>query len=195
LLSPLDDGLAALVGAVPYASSAEVTFAYQREQIRHRLDGFGFVVPAVERLPLLACTFSSVKFEGRAPAGRVLLRAFLGGALRPDALDGEDASLVAAAEDALRPLLGISGRPHLVRVHRHSEAMPQYLVGHLGRVEQIEARAARHPALALAGNTYRGVGIPDCVRSGEAAAERVLEDCASAPLTAVARAQGSKPGS
>jgi len=194
LLSRLDAGLAGLLGAVPYASSVGVTFAYRREQIRHPLDGFGFVVPAIERLPLLACTFSSIKFEGRAPEGRVLLRAFLGGALRPDDIEEEDGALIGAAEGALGRLLGISGRPHLVRVHRHPKAMPQYLVGHLARVEQIEVRAARHRAFALAGSAYRGVGIPDCIRSGETAAERVLNDCAAARLAAPAGSDRSGVG-
>ena len=194
LLARLDAGLAGLLGAVRYASSAEITFAYRREQIHHPLDGFGFVVPAIERLPLLACTFSSVKFEARAPAGRVLLRAFLGGALRPEALDDDDGPLIDAAEGTLSRLLGISGRRHLVRVHRHPKAMPQYLVGHLARVDQIEARTARHRALALAGNAYRGVGIPDCVRSGEAAAERVLKEYTPAGAAAPAGANGPVPG-
>ncbi len=177
LLAALDAGLSSLLGAIPYASSAAVTFAYRREQIAHPLDGFGFVAPAAARRPVLACTFSSAKFAGRAPEGQVLLRAFLGGALHRGILDRDDRALAETAARDLAALLGIAGAPHLVRVHRHPAAMPQYLVGHLDRVASIEARAARHDALALAGSAYHGVGIPDCIRSGEEAAERVLTAC------------------
>jgi len=179
LVDGMDAELTRLLLGIPYASSAIVTLAYRRAQIAHALDGFGFVVPQVERLPILACTFSSVKFDGRAPEGNVLLRAFLGGVLRPEELDRDDPALAAVAEGALGGLLGITGRPHLVRVHRHPDAMPQFVVGHLGRVAAIEARVAEHAAFALAGNAYRGVGAPDCIRSGQAAAERVLAECLS----------------
>jgi oxygen-dependent protoporphyrinogen oxidase len=177
LIAGLDTDLAGRLRAISYASSAVVTLGYARGQIAHALDGFGFVVPAAARLPILACSFSSVKFAGRAPEGQVLLRVFLGGALGAEVLAQDDAALLAVATGALRPLLGISGQPHLSRVHRHRESMPQYLVGHAARIAQIEAGVARHAGLALAGGAYRGVGIPDCIRSGEAAAERVLAGC------------------
>ncbi len=177
LVGNLDPDLAGLLRGIPYASSAVVTLAYRREEIAHPLDGFGFVVPKVEGRPIIACTFSSVKFLGRAPEGRVLLRVFLGGALDPGVLERDDAHLARTAADELRMLLGATAPPHLVRVHRHTAAMPQYLVGHLDRVSAIEQRAARLPGLALAGAAYRGVGIPDCIRSGEEAAERVLAAC------------------
>ena len=102
------------------------------------------------------------------------MRAFVGGALRPDLLGRDDAALVEVVRDELRTLAGITAVPELSRVHRHRVAMPQYLVGHLERVAAIEARAAALPALALAGAAYRGVGVPDCVRSGEGAADRLL---------------------
>ncbi len=174
LVSGLDPELAGALGTIPYASSAAVTFGYRRDQIAHPLDGYGCVVPRVEGRPLLACTFSSVKFTGRAPEGEALLRTFWGGALEPRALDLDDTALAALAGREIGDLLGIAGAPRLVRVHRHPLAMPQYLIGHLDRVAAIEARAARHPGLALAGSAYRGVGVPDCIRSGEAAAENVL---------------------
>ena len=177
LAAGVDPDLAGLLGAIPYASSAAVTLAYRREDISHALDGFGFVVPRAERRPILACTFSSVKFPGRAPSGRVLLRVFLGGALQPDVLDREDAALAELAAREIHRLLGSAAPPHLMRVHRYTAAMPQYLVGHLDRVQAIEARAAHHRGLALAGAAYRGIGIPDCIHSGEEAAARVLMAC------------------
>jgi oxygen-dependent protoporphyrinogen oxidase len=117
-----------------------------------------------------------VKYAGRAPAGHVLLRVFLGGALNEAALEGDDAALVATAREQIGPLLGITAEPALARVTRHVRAMPQYHVGHEARATAIEQAVARHPGLELAGGAYRGVGIADCVRSGEAAAERALGD-------------------
>jgi oxygen-dependent protoporphyrinogen oxidase len=174
LVRYLDPALSHLLAGVPYASSATVTLGYRREQIAHPLDGFGFVVPQVERRPVIACTFSSVKYPGRAPDGHALLRVFVGGALNESALDASDESLIVTARGELGALLGVTGEPMLARVARHPKAMPQYEVGHLARVEAIEQCLARQPGLGLAGAGYRGVGIADCVRSGEAAAERAL---------------------
>lgn len=177
LVAGLDAEIASHLGAIPYASSAIVTLGYRREDVSHPLDGFGFVVPRSERRQVLACTFSSVKFPGRAPDGHVLLRAFLGGPLAAGVLERDDAALASLAEGELRAFLGIGGAARLTRVHRHRAAMPQYLVGHLDRIAAIEAQMARHPGLAFAGAAYRGVGVPDCIRSGEEAAERVVADC------------------
>ena len=138
------------------------------------LRGFGFVVPAVERRSILACSYPSRKFANRAPDGHELVRAFVGGALRPELLGLDDEGLIALVEAELAPLLGVTARPLLIRVHRHARAMPQYHVGHEERVAAIETRAAAIPNLVLAGAAYRGVGVPDCVRSGEAAADAVL---------------------
>jgi oxygen-dependent protoporphyrinogen oxidase len=174
LVRDADPALSRLLGAIGYASSATVTLGYPREAIAHPLDGFGFVVPRGEGRTALACTFSSVKYPGRAPADRALLRVFLGGAGREALLAHDDATLVGLAEADLRPLLGIRGAPLLSRVARHPASMPQYEVGHLERVAAIEARLAALPGLAVAGAAYRGVGIADCVRSGESSAAAVL---------------------
>jgi oxygen-dependent protoporphyrinogen oxidase len=131
-------------------------------------------VPRSEGKAVLAATFSSVKYPGRAPAGHVLIRCFLGGALNAAVLDDDDPSLVARARRELSEALGVSAEPVLVRVARWPASMPQYRVGHLARVDAIERRARALPGLHLAGGAYRGVGIADCVRSGEAAAEAVF---------------------
>jgi oxygen-dependent protoporphyrinogen oxidase len=183
LLADLDPTLGRMLGAIDYATSATVTLGYDAPEVDAVLEGFGFVVPAIERRPLLACTFASRKFPGRAPAGHALVRAFVGGARRPEIVELDDDALVAAVRGELRALLGIASTPILVRIHRYRRAMPQYAVGHLDRVAAIDARVAALPGLALAGAAYRGVGIPDCVRSGEAAADTVL----AAPLTTDAR--------
>ena len=174
LLEGLDSKLAGALAAIEYASSATVTLGYRSTELPRGLPGFGFVVPAVERRPILACSYPSRKFAGRAPDGHDLVRAFVGGALRADLLELDDERLTALVEAELAHLLGVTARPRLVRVHRHARAMPQYHVGHEERVAAIEARAAAIAGLALAGAAYRGVGVPDCVRSGEAAADAVL---------------------
>jgi oxygen-dependent protoporphyrinogen oxidase len=175
LLSGLDPELAAGLHDIPYASSAVVTLACNRADIAHPLNGMGFVVPAVEQRNLIACSFSSVKFAGRAPAGKVLLRAFVGGALQQEQALWPDAKLQDVVLQDLRQLLGLTGTPPLCRVSRHSNAMPQYHVGHLARIERLEAAARRWPGLALAGNAYHGVGVPDCIHSGDDAARGLVQ--------------------
>jgi oxygen-dependent protoporphyrinogen oxidase len=193
LMRGLDPELARLLGGIGYASSATVTLAYRREAIGHPLDGFGFVVPRAERRTLLACTFSSVKYPGRAPADHVLLRAFVGGAGRQAVLARSDDELRRLVVDDLRDLIAVTGEPVHARVARHPALMPQYEVGHLARLAAIEARVAGWPGLALAGAAYRGVGIADCVRSGEDAAERVLA-ALGARAGASVTVSGSSPG-
>jgi oxygen-dependent protoporphyrinogen oxidase len=170
----LDPALATLLEEIPYASAATVSLGYRRADVPHPLDGFGFVVPRTENRALLAGTFSSVKYPGRAPDGHVLIRAFLGGMLNAAVLAEDDAALVARARAELREALGIVAQPVLARLHRWPASMPQYRVGHLTRVETIERALAALPGLLLAGAAYRGVGIADCVRAGEAAAEEAL---------------------
>ena len=174
LLRYVDPALATLLGEIEYAGAATVSLGYRRADVPHPLDGFGFVVPRSEGKALLAGTFSSVKYPGRAPAGHVLIRCFLGGALNAEILREDDAGLVARARRELGEALGVTAEPVLVRASRWPASMPQYRVGHLVRVEAIERAAAARPGLQLAGAAYRGVGIADCVRSGEAAAEAAL---------------------
>ncbi|HEU4369820.1 MAG TPA: protoporphyrinogen oxidase [Methylomirabilota bacterium] len=170
----LDPALATLLEEIPYASAATVSLGFRRADVPHPLDGFGFVVPRREGRALLAGTFSSVKYPGRAPEGHVLIRGFLGGMLNAAVLAEDDAALVARARGELRAALGIAAEPVLTRLHRWPASMPQYRVGHLVRVETIERLTAALPGLALAGAAYGGVGIADCVRAGEAAAEQAL---------------------
>jgi oxygen-dependent protoporphyrinogen oxidase len=172
LLAGVDPGLSALVGRIESTGCAVVSLGYRREQVAHPLDGFGFVVPLVERRSILSGSFASCKFPGRSSEGFVLIRAFLGGASRPDLLERPDDDLIETAHGELARLLGIGGGPLLRQLDRWPEVMPQYHVGHLDLVRSIEERAAELPGLALAGNAYRGVGVPQCIRSGEQAAER-----------------------
>jgi protoporphyrinogen/coproporphyrinogen III oxidase len=174
LLRYVDPALATLVGDIEYAGAATISLGFRRADVPHALDAFGFVVPRSEGKAILAATFSSVKYPGRAAADHVLIRCFVGGALNPTVLGEDDATLVARTRRELGEALGISADPVLVRASRWPASMPQYRIGHLARVETIERRVAALPGLRLAGAAYRGVGIADCVRSGEAAAEAAL---------------------
>ena len=175
LLSTVDPQLAAALVEISYASSATINLGFKRDDITHPLDGFGFVVPFIEKRSLIACTFSSVKFAGRAPQGHALLRAFVGGALQPELLELNEDELLTRVLGDLRDLLGIERAPLFSEVTKWERSMPQYHVGHVERVRQIEARLAALPGLVLAGNAYSGLGIPDCIRSGEVAADRIYE--------------------
>lgn len=174
LLASLDKQLADELDAIPYASTATVNLAYRRADIPHTLDGFGFVVPFVEHRATLACSFSSVKFAGRAPAGHVLLRAFVGGALQPEMFALDEEVMISAVRKDLRELLGIEQVPLFTLVEKWPRSMAQYHIGHLERVVRIYQRLKAFQTLQLAGNAYGGAGIPDCIRSGEAASEKIL---------------------
>lgn len=155
-----------------YASCATVNVVYRTAAIGARLDGFGFFVPRSKDRPILACSYVSEKFKGRAPAGTSVLRAFLGGATRPGVLDTDDADLVRQTHDVLRRVLSIHGEPVLATTHRFPGAMPQFDVGARRWVERIQERAGAYPGLFLAGSVAGAVGVPDCIRSGEEAADR-----------------------
>ena len=174
LVSDVDTRLADKLRAIKYASTATINFGYRRSAIKHPLNGFGFVVPVIEKRSLIACTFSSVKFAGRAPSDHVLLRAFAGGALQPEIFALDEAAMATRVEADLRELLSIREDPRFIEVAKWERSMPQYEVGHLDRMNEIEKLVTELPRLALAGNSYRGAGIPDCIRSGESAAEALL---------------------
>jgi oxygen-dependent protoporphyrinogen oxidase len=173
LLRAFDTQLAALSDALPYASTAVAAFGYRRDQIAHPLAGTGFVVPRAERSPLLAGTWVTSKWPGRAPADHVLLRAFLGGGRDPGRLDADDATLIALASDELTRLLGISGAPVLTRLFRWTRQSPQYEVGHQQRLAAIEQRLASIPGMFATGSGFRAIGIPDCIADGRETASRV----------------------
>lgn len=173
-LGELDRALSDELGGIEYASAATVTLSFPRAAIAHPLDAFGFVVPAVEQRRIIASTWASVKYEGRAPEGTALIRAFIGGHRGQHLVERSDDELCAIARDELQALMGISGAPSFSLVNRYLGAMPQYHLGHQARVARIEQLERRHQGFALAGNAYRGVGIPDAVKSGEEAAQRIL---------------------
>ena len=175
LLRGFDTTLGALCEAVPYASTATVAFGYRREQIGMAMRGSGFVVPRVEDCPLMAATWVTSKWPGRAPDGHVLLRGFLGGGRDPRRLDDGDDDLIAAARDALAGIMRIDGAPLFARLFRWTRRSPQYEVGHLDRVRTIGDRAAAIPGLYLTGSGFRAIGIPDCIADGRDTAGRAAE--------------------
>jgi oxygen-dependent protoporphyrinogen oxidase len=162
-----------------WSSSAVVTLGYQMGEVPHPLDGYGYLVPRSEGSDVLACTWTSSKWRGRAPAGMVLLRIFAGRFGGRNVAELSDRVLLRLARNEVRTL-GIEARPRLTRIHRWPGGMPQYVLGHPERLELIDAHLADHPGLALAGAAYRGVGVPDCIRSGEEAAESVARTLAGA---------------
>ncbi|MBI2132727.1 MAG: protoporphyrinogen oxidase [Candidatus Tectomicrobia bacterium] len=178
LFGEVSPRLSALLGGIPYGSVATLNLVFRRDRVAHPLDGTGFVVPAAEGRPLMACSFSSSKFAGRAPEGKVLLRAFAGGARGGEALALAEGELIRRLVEDLRPVLGLSGEPEEALLQRYGRAMPHYTVGHLGRVEEMERLAAELPGVALAGSAYRGVGIPDCAAGAAAAVARLLDQLA-----------------
>lgn len=175
LVADLDADLSRELSEIHHSGCSIVTLAYQRSQVAHPLDGFGFVVPAVENRKILSGSFSSVKYPGRAPDGHVLMRVFIGGALQPELVDLPDEQVTEIAVQELAELLGTRGDPSLVRIARLPASMPQYYVGHRQRVSEIRERAASIGGLFLTGNAYDGVGIPFCIKGGETTAQGVAD--------------------
>jgi oxygen-dependent protoporphyrinogen oxidase len=174
LLDPIDATLATDLATITHSGTAILSLGYDVAQIGRSIDAMGAVVPAIENSPVLAISFSSIKYGHRAPDGKVLLRVFVGGARRPDLAEMHDDRLRSLVLDALTPLLDIRGEPCYCNIAHWPGTMPQYHVGHKELVARIEARSANIANLQLTGNAYHGVGIPDCIHGGELAAERVL---------------------
>lgn len=164
LFAAVDTEAARLCRQVPYVSTASVALAWPRQAIAHPLDGTGFVVARRHSdVRITACTWVSSKWEGRAPEGSALLRAFVGGAHDPDVVSLADDALVAIVRDDLSRVLGITAPPSLARIYRWRNAGAQHTVGHLARVDALEQRLVDHDGLFVAGSGFRSVGIPDCV--------------------------------
>ena len=179
LLDSTSPDLAGSLKQIPYAGAAVVALGYRQDQIAHTLDGFGCVAPLCEQRKVLSISFSSIKFAGRAPPGRVLFRVFIGGACQPELLELDDERLQQIAQEEMSALLGAAGRPELCEITRWKQAMPQYHLRHLQRVEAVDKHLATLPNLRLAGNAFDGVGIPLCIRRSEQAADSLLAEMRS----------------
>ncbi len=174
LLREMDPALASALQQLRYVSTATVSLGYKRVEVKHPLDGFGFVVPRSEGRKIIACTWSSTKFNYRAPEDHVLLRAFVGGAHAEYLAEQDDDALAGMVRTELSAMMGIQATPVLTRVYRWHKANPQYEVGHQERVASIDRLVGRHPGLYIAGAAYRGVGIPDCIQDGAHVADQIV---------------------
>jgi len=167
--------LASELAAIQYSSSITVGLGYDR-QVRQSLPpGFGFLVPRSEGMRLLAATFVHNKFPYRAPEDRALLRCFFAGTNAENVWPLSDDQIIGVVRNELQQILNLRAEPQFARVYKWKGAMAQYGVGHLDRLERIERLRRQLPGLALAGNAYRGIGVPDCVRSGSDAAKQWVE--------------------
>jgi oxygen-dependent protoporphyrinogen oxidase len=173
LVEQLDPTLAERLRAIRYVSTATVSLGFRRSEIAHPLQGAGFIVPPGEGRRITACSWSSAKFNHRAPEDCVLLRVFIGGALAEELAEQDEAALVQLAREELQVILGIAATPVLARAYRWSKANPQYDLGHEERVAEIERSLPNLPGLHLAGAAYHGPGIPDCIQSGTKAAAAI----------------------
>jgi len=174
LLGMASAELASELRRVQYSSSVTVNLGYDRSVRASLPPGFGFLVPRSEGKRMLAATFVHNKFPHRAPEDRALLRCFAGGARNEQILRASDEEILRIVREELRQIIGLTADPLFTRVYRWKGAMAQYGVGHLERLQRIESLLQQLPGLALAGNAYRGIGVPDCVRSGSEAANRTL---------------------
>jgi oxygen-dependent protoporphyrinogen oxidase len=165
--------IASELGGINYSSSVTVTLIYNRATLAGKDTGFGFLVPRSEGRRMLACTFVHNKFPHRAPPDKAIVRAFLGGAGDKEVLDWNDDQILATVRRELGEILGVSPEPRAVRIYRWRRSMAQPAPGHLERVLRIEELRRQLPGLALAGNAFHGIGVPDCVRTGLHAAEQV----------------------
>ena len=173
-LQPLSPDLATELRCIPYSSSITVTLGFDRSVRASLPPGFGFLVPRSEGKRVRAATFMHNKFPFRAPEDRALIRCFLGGTRDEPALQLSEAEILQTVRQELRDIIGLTAEPLFARVYKWTAAMAQYNVGHLERLGRIEDLRRQMPGLALAGNGYRGIGVPDCVRSGMEAAREIL---------------------
>ena len=175
--------LAEKLGEIEHEGTAIATFAFDASQVKQEFRGMGFVVPKIEQSPILAGSFSSVKYEHRAPQGKFLIRVFAGGARNPELATMPEEQLVPLLLKELRKVIHIEGEPLFTTVAHWANTMPKYNVGHRERIKEIEALVLAEPSLALAGNAFSGVGIPNCIHTGFVAAEKVARLNNAPPVT------------
>jgi oxygen-dependent protoporphyrinogen oxidase len=171
LMSPVNAEAGDLLASIPHTSSVIWTMGYQRADITHPLDAFGFLIPKKERQTIMACTWIATKWLGRVPDDKAVLRCFSD---NPEATQEE-------IQADLKRLMGVTATPAFAFQNKAMHAMPQYTVGHSVRIEELEARVADIPGLHLAGNAYHGIGIPDCVRSGKRVADTIASSARLTP--------------
>lgn len=167
--------IASQLDRIRYVSTATISLAYRKSDIRRPFSGFGFIIPSKEKRDISACTWTSLKFNHRAPEGAILLRCFVGGPGKEEMVSLSNEEMIAVVRRELKSLMGLDAEPVLTRIYRWEKANPQYDVEHLALVRQIFDQCQENPGLYLTGSAYEGVGIPDCIRQGQQAAEKVMD--------------------
>lgn len=176
LMLPVDAEVGEALEGISHSSSATVSLAFDTTDLGFDLNAFGVLCPMVEQRRLMACTYSSTKWPGRAPEGKTLMRGFVGGPNNQKIMEKPDDELAEVVEAEFRQILGLTAKPIWTKVYRFTMGMPQYTLGHLDRMDVIERRTGEIPGLGIGGGAYRGVGVPNCIESGEKAVSKVLGD-------------------
>ncbi len=174
MLGELDTYMNHALQEIPYSSMTVVCSGYERNKVRHDLKGFGYLIPKDEGMNTLGTLWDSSIFENRAPAGRVLLRSMIGGACFPKYIQLSDNDILHRVESDLKTIMGIKAPPSFIKIFRHEKAIPQYVSGHGHRLTMLEEKLRDHPGLFLTGNSYRGIGLNDCVAAADSAALAVV---------------------
>lgn len=174
IVQGLNPAMAAFLRMTPYSSMTVVCFGYERDRIKHSLDGFGYLIPREEKRSTLGTLWDSSIFPNRAPAGKVLLRSMLGGACYPEAIRFPDEEVIKRVREDLQQIMGIREAPSFIQIFRHEKAIPQYTVGHSDRLTSLDEMTRSVPGLFLTGNSYRGIGLNDCVAAAAKTATSVI---------------------
>ncbi|ACM22054.1 protoporphyrinogen oxidase [Geotalea daltonii FRC-32] len=175
MLEGLDSAMTGILGQIPYATMSVVCLGYEQDKISHDLNGFGYLIPKGEGMNILGTLWDSSIFENRAPQGRVLLRSMMGGACFPEYIKLSDEEVQRRVCDNLKTIMGIAAPPDFVRIFRHEKAIPQYTVGHGKRLQALLDAGRNHQGLLLTGNSYRGIGLNDCVAAAVRSSNEVME--------------------
>jgi len=177
LLRNISRDMSVSMKKIPYVKTGTITIAYKKKDVEKVLPrAFGFLVPGVEKRNLMAATFTSLKWPGRCPDDFVLIRCFIGGKHNQDLIDKDDETIITIAREELKAILGIDAEPHLTRVFRWIDNMPQYNLGHLELMETIDRETGKNKGLHVTGSAYRGIGIPDCIHNAEITAGKIIEE-------------------
>ena len=176
ILRNFDKKLAGIVAEIPYPWLSVACFGYKKEKFRGDLDAFGYLIPSREKRKILGTLYDSSIFPNRAPEGYVLLRSMVGGARASDLAMEQEPRLIEIIRKELADIIGISAEPDFVRIYRHEKAIPQYTVGHVERLRNIDAALGRHAGLFLSGNAYRGISVNDCIENSARLAEKIIEE-------------------
>jgi len=176
ILRNFDKKLSAMVSEIPYPSLSVACFGYRKEKISADLTAFGYLIPSREKRKILGTLYDSSIFPNRAPEGYVLLRSMVGGARASDLAMEQEPRLTDMIRKELADIIGITAEPDFVRIYRHEMAIPQYSVGHVERLRNMDAALGKHRGLFLTGNAYRGIGVNDCIESSAKLSEKIIEE-------------------